>query len=110
MGRINNLTKYPKDQSIDGSETVVGSNESGVTSNYELNDIAGFARKQTLYWEGYNWTKAENKTNIGQLELYDRLSGVGTYFPGYVIDAYVTTVPFTDPTTDLTIISSALIS
>ena len=46
MGVIHNITKYPLDGSLAGTETLIGSDTDLSTKNYQLTDIASFVQSQ----------------------------------------------------------------
>lgn len=46
MGVIHNITKYPLDGTLTGSETLIGSDTDLSTKNYQLTDVAAFVQSQ----------------------------------------------------------------
>ena len=52
------------------------------------NPLADGANISKLYREGYEWTKGQGNTSETVFQIGDRLSGVGTYYPGFYVELY----------------------
>lgn len=66
-----------------------------------LDDVKEWLQTNELTIYGYRWKKGVGNSNVttaggAGLELRDKLEGVGTLKPGYIVEAYVKVVPFNE--------------
>ena len=83
MGRINDGTKYPNDEDISGVERLFGSDETGATRNFLINDVADYVfvkngrlkNPTSNLFAGFLVIAGEGNTQTGIVEDGDVLVG-----------------------------------